>query len=111
MGRSVTPIQALTRLKTVADGDVLPFGPANSNGAKGITYSDFRAEVIADIESGLLGDNIGDGIVRRVNRLLGQCLVSIIKCKCIWTKWIHNAQCSCCGRISPGNCVIFSGLI
>lgn len=44
MARSNTRIQNLTRVSELADGDIIPIGPASGDRAKGITNEDFQGQ-------------------------------------------------------------------
>ncbi len=45
MARDTTRIQNLTRVSALADGDVIPMGPASGDVAKGITFSNLQDQI------------------------------------------------------------------
>jgi len=45
MPRSTTRIQNLTLVTTLADGDVIPTGPASGDRAKGITFANLQSQI------------------------------------------------------------------
>jgi hypothetical protein len=51
MGRSTTRIQNLTKETTIADADVLPFGPSSGDVAKGITFQNLKSTIELTDES------------------------------------------------------------
>lgn len=50
MARSTTRIPNLTRATSLSTGDIIPFGPANGDRAKGIAFQNFMPTVLQQID-------------------------------------------------------------